>query len=466
MPPLLQVITADLQRQLDAAVVREAWEDAEALQQELTALIDQLAAASDPYSFQPVDAQDLLERLQPRPSPAISASDAPTLAQAADAKGSAAQTVAAPDTSTRAKTTTGAAGRGKPDTEDAGLGDTASDSAMARHQQLMLAAAAVAAEVPVDGQPAGMIPSASRARLEEGYAADSDSSVSVLKLSQSAADIAASVHPSSPVPVGNTVASTPEHGPDLAAAATTVQEEHRKAHTAQPASRSELHDARSPDTHDMAEPAAVIQPADSLSSHLSELQRRETSQQPAENADASATSYPHVAADVVDSRTESSADGLTPSVSRTYLEGYAADSDTSIGGRNRHAAHSMPAGPAGSADLASRPTRSKGAAVSPIPEGEQLPTGVPEALPPPAPPLSMLDRHESGNLADAEDELPGERGEQHPAHVVTADDIELEGNSREALSASDAEQSMHEPLTGTMHVGTRQASMFAGLDLA
>jgi len=452
-----QVVTTDVQRQLDAAVAREAWEDAEVLQQELTAVTDQLAAASRPYEFEPADALDILDRLQPQPD-----DTAPASVPHGEAEGPAADAPLEPahepvsTPSTAQQRATGS------DTIDAHV-----DESSAEHQQPTEAAAAAAAEILAAGQSAGLVPSASRARLDEGYAADSDSSISVLKLSQSAADIVASMQPTSHE--ASRAASTAAAERDSEATAASSHEKEGMTCTAgQPAGSEQpaVEDAVTSDQHHegVSQLAAVGRSSDSLSSHVPESQGQRDAHRSAERADAPGGAYPSVAADAADSRTESSADGLTPSVSRTYLEGYAADSDTSIGGRNRHAAHSISAGPPGSAEQTLHPVRAKAAAVIPIPEGEQLSTGVPEELPPPAPPLNMLDRHDSGNLADAEDELPGEQQSHHAAtvgHVGTAED-----SGHSTARTSDVVPGSDQPSAGTGDVHTEQAGMFAGLNLA
>jgi len=452
-----QVVTTDVQRQLDAAVAREAWEDAEVLQQELTAVTDQLAAASRPYGFEPADALDLLDRLQPQPDNA-----APASVPSGEAASSAADAPSEPAHEPVSTPSTAQQLEAGPDTGDAGVDETSS-----AHQQPTNAAAAAAAEVLTGGQSAGLVPSASRARLDDGYAGDSDSSVSVLKLSPSAADIVASMQPTSHEASSAAMAAAAERDPEATAA--DSHEEQGVTSTAEEPAGSEqppIEDAMTSDQHHQGvmQQAAVGHSSDSVSSHPPEAQGQQDAQQPAERADASGGAYPSVAADAADSRTESSADGFTPSVSRTYLEGYAADSDTSIGGRNRHAAHSMSAGQHGSAEQTSHPVRAKAAAVIPIPEGEQLSTGVPEELPPPAPQLNMLDRHDSGNLADAEDELPGDQQSHHMSTVGHGESAEDAG--RGAARASDAVQDSHQPSAGPGDAQTEQAGMFAGLDLA
>ena len=458
---LWQVVAADVQRQLDAAVVREAWEDAEVLQQELTAVTGQLAAASRPYNFEPADAQDLLDRLQPQPGDTASASDERGPATSPDAN-SAAQIAVAPSKS--AHDSVGAPRTTQQQTPAPDPGEAGSVDRSAG--QPMLPIAAAAAEVLVGGRIAGLVPSASGAWLEEGYAADSDSSVSVLKLSQSAVDVAASMQ-LPPHETGSTAAAAPEHEPEVVAAASPheVQSPTRTAEQAAGSEQPPHENAMTPDQHNegVGQQDAVGHSSDSVSSQRLGPQGHEDAQQSAERADASAGPCPNTVADAVDSRTESSADGLTPSVSRTYLDGYAADSDTSIGGRNRPAAHSVSAGgPLGSADKTPRPVRANSVAVSPIPEGEQLPTGVPAELPPPAPPLNMLDRHDSGNLADAEDELPGDQQSHHTASVGHVE--ATEDGDRSVVRTSD--EGTHQPLAGVGDVQAEQAGMFAGLDLA
>ena len=438
------------------------------LQQELTAVTEQLAAAARPYGFEPADAQDLLDRLQPQPDDTTPASEArrEAICPAEDAAEPAAQSVAAPaevaDYSVGTASTAQQHNDEGPDADEAGVGVTRADYPLP-----IKAAAAAAAEILVGDRPTGLVPSASRARLEEGYAGDSDSSVSVLKLSQSAADMAATVQLNPHEALGTAAAAATEHDLEVKAAA-IPHEEQGPTHEAAQAEDSEqppLEDAEAPGQHheNAMQQAPVAHSSNGTSSHLPDPQGQQDARASAERADASAA-YASNGADAVDSRTESSADGLTPSVSRTYLEGYAADSDTSIGGQNRHAAHSTSAGPLGSDSQAARPVRAKGAAVSPIPEGEQLPTGVPEELPPPAPSLSMLDRHDSGNLADAEDELPGDQQSHHMAtvsHVEAADD-----SSRGAARTSDVVPGSHQPSAGTSDVEAEHAGMFAGLDLA
>ena len=168
---------------------------------------------------------------------------------------------------------------------------------------------------------------------------------------------------------------------------------------------------------------------------------------------------PGMATDVPDSRTESSAGRFdTVGFSLTPCRGLCRrQRHQRLGGRNQRHTGSTPAGLHGPADL-QRPRQLfvKGVPVSSIPEaeGEQLPTGVPEQLPPPAPPLGLHDRQESGNLADAEDEPPGEQAAAAPLAFNDVPRIQEGGD------VAAAELKVHH------EASVLPSGMFAGLELA
>lgn len=67
-------MTGGAQQQLDAAIAAEAWEDAAALQEELTAAAQQAAALAAAHGFQAPDAADLTQQLAPPAAASASAS--------------------------------------------------------------------------------------------------------------------------------------------------------------------------------------------------------------------------------------------------------------------------------------------------------------------------------------------------------------------------------------------------------
>ena len=423
---------------------------------------DQVTAASAAYDFENSEVQDLLDRLQAA-EPLIPAShtiSGPISDPSAEALVSEAAAAETPADAVIMSSQPGNEDRpAQPAIFDPELSQGDS-TALAMADAEPIISGVQSQECPLADHPAGnplktgLANSASSVGLQEGYAADSDSSVSGLKQSRSAASIAGSTQLNTgEAPVDAATVST------VGPAAVDEQGPEEAVGGGDPAAgqgqRRDLSSAKSADLHRSDEPHRQMAETVPDNSH-SGCRDNHTASSPQQSA--AAGPDPGTATDVADSRTESSADGLTPSVSRSHLaEGYAADSDTSVGGRNqRHHAGSTSVGPQGPAEQRSRQLTGEGASVNPIPEveGEHLSTGVPEELPPPAAPLGLHDRHESGNLADAEDEPPTE---QAAAALVPFGDASRIQEVSEGTAADVAVQS--EP-------GNLPSGMFSGLELA
>lgn len=198
------------QQQLDGAIAAEAWEDAAALQEELTAGAQQAAALAAAHGFQPLDAADLVQQLAPAappppPTPAtVTATAAGSPPPAAHAEGSASSTAedresagdgmsAAPATgkneelqveevpAAEAENEAQAGGAPQGPAAPAGSGEPAGAGQAAQE--------AVAADVVVDGEASGrecLPPLASTAEMEGGYASGNDNSTSEAAKSLSA----------------------------------------------------------------------------------------------------------------------------------------------------------------------------------------------------------------------------------------------------------------------------------------